>query len=175
MLMYTIVVHIYASNAKCTIRMIKGEMFRRDGERKKGWKRETLRVMERRKIKGRRMKNKDGEDEWEILKKTHVSEEDEERQTQWSLTWHQPSLDLRTENHFYNRTGFNCTRQSSCYFMLRHLDGKPFIGCKKLLSKCTWIQWRARKLLKALWFCQVHWAMWGFKANTRMITCEGRR
>lgn len=45
-----------------TIRIIKGEMFRRDEEGgKKGWKRETLRVIERGKIKGRRMKNKEGE------------------------------------------------------------------------------------------------------------------
>lgn len=66
-----------------TIRIIQGEMFRRDGERKKrGEKRD--RVTERGEIKGRRMKNKEGEDMREIsdLKKEKlVREEDEERQT----------------------------------------------------------------------------------------------
>lgn len=65
-----------------TIRIIQGEMFRRDEERKKrGEKRDK--VTERGEIKGRRMKNNEGEDMREIsdLKKEKL-EEDEERQTQ---------------------------------------------------------------------------------------------
>ena len=67
-----------------TIRIIKGEMFRRDEEGEKGWKRETLRVMERGKIKGRRLKNKEGEtsERRVIWKKKNMSEGDEERPTQ---------------------------------------------------------------------------------------------